>query len=51
MKTEMIVLRGLFVITMATVIAGFGSFVRSIDTTPEQIAQTTTSTATTAHAG
>lgn len=49
MKTEMIVLRGLFVITMATVVAGFGSFVRSIDTTPVQIAQTTT--ATTAHAG
>lgn len=51
MKTEMIVLRGLFVITMATVIAGFGSFVRTIDTAPAQIAQASTSTAATAHAG
>ncbi len=51
MKTEMIVLRGLFVITMATVVAGFGSFVRSIDTAPAQIAQTATSTATATHAG
>ncbi|MCR6701506.1 MAG: hypothetical protein NVV68_10315 [Dokdonella sp.] len=51
MKTEMIVLRGLFVITMAAVVAGFGSFVRTIDTAPVQIAQTSTSTATTVHAG
>ncbi|HUD42861.1 MAG TPA: hypothetical protein VMR06_12795 [Dokdonella sp.] len=49
MKTEMIVLRGLFVITMATVIAGFGSFVRTIDTAPVQIAQTPVAAAT--HAG
>lgn len=49
MKTEMFFLRGLFVITMAAVVAGFGSFVRTLDTTPVQIAQTQTTTAT--HAG
>ncbi|ANB19732.1 hypothetical protein [Dokdonella koreensis] len=51
MKTELFVLRGLFLIAMATVVTGFGSFVRAVEAPAAHVVQASSADAGAVRAG